>query len=131
MVRKCHKIMVVEDEDMLLQAISTKMKNMKIDTVSCTTAEQALDYLGSLEEMPDGIWLDYYLKGGMSGVDFLQKLREKKAWSKIPVVVVSNTASDDKVKSMLALGAKKYLVKAEHRLDDMIDTICNFIKNEE
>lgn len=126
----CNKIMVVEDEDMLLQAIVTKMNKMGIETVSCATGEQALDYLGSLEELPSAIWLDYYLKGGMDGLELLQNVKANEAWKNIPIVVVSNAASEDKVQNMLALGAERYLVKAEHRLDDMISTICDFIENE-
>lgn len=120
-------IMVVEDEDLLLQAITTKMEKQGINTIPCTRGEQALDYLESMEKLPNAIWLDYYLKGSMNGLEFLQKLKAKDEWKDIPVIVVSNTASDEKVKNILALGANKYMLKAEHRLDELVDTIQNFI----
>ena len=41
----------------------------------------------------------------------MKKMRENKKWADIPVVVVSNSASPEKVHTMLALGAKKYLLK--------------------
>jgi two-component system, chemotaxis family, sensor kinase CheA len=119
-------IMVVEDETLLLQAITKKLKLSDMDVLSCASGQQAVDYLTSLEEMPDAIWLDYYLKD-MNGLAFMQKLKENPLWTNIPVIVVSNSANPEKVNTMLGLGAKKYILKAEHRLDEIIDMIREFI----
>lgn len=121
-------IMVVEDENLLLQAIVKKLKTLNIETIACTTGMQAFDYLRSLPELPDIIWLDYYLHD-MNGLEFMNKLKQNPQWQKIPVVVVSNSASDQKVHNMLALGVKKYLLKAQYRLDEIIDIIKNEILN--
>lgn len=119
-------IMVVEDETLLLQAISKKLKLSGMDVLSCASGRQAVDYLSSLDEMPDAVWLDYYLKD-MNGLAFMQALKENPAWTHIPVLVVSNSASPDKVTNMLGLGAKKYILKAEYRLDEIIAMIRDFI----
>ncbi len=37
--------------------------------------------------------------------------------------MVSNTATDDKVKTYLKLGAEKYYTKSDYRLDYIIDDI--------
>ena len=124
------KIMVVEDENLLLQAISKKMVVSGIEAVSCLSAEQALDYMKSLTELPDAIWLDYHLKD-MDGLEFMKNLKANPLWKDIPVFVVSNSASPDKVNGMLALGAKRYILKAEHRLDEIITSIKEFIMTEE
>ncbi|MGF7228740.1 MAG: response regulator [Candidatus Saccharibacteria bacterium] len=119
-------IMVVEDETLLLQAITKKLKLSDMDVLSCASGQQAVDYLGSLDEMPDAIWLDYYLKD-MNGLAFMQELKQNPKWENIPVLVVSNSASPDKVSNMLGLGAKKYILKAEYRLDEIIGMIRDFI----
>src|SRR6266568_1402352 len=119
-------IMVVEDETLLLQAITKKLKLSGMDVLSCSSGQQAIDYLESLDELPDAIWLDYYLKD-MNGLAFMQSLKQKPEWTNIPVLVVSNSASPDKVSNMLALGAKKYILKAEYRLDEIIAMIRQFI----
>jgi DNA-binding response OmpR family regulator len=121
-------IMVVEDETLLLQAISKKLKISGIDVLSCASGQQAIDYLGSLDELPDAVWLDYYLKD-MNGLAFMQTLKQNPTWAGIPVLVVSNSASPDKVSNMLGLGAKKYILKAEYRLDEIIAMIRDFIEN--
>ena len=117
--------MVIEDEDLLLEAVSKKLKLSGMDVITCSNGNQALDYLQNLDQKPNAIWLDYYL-GDMDGVIFMQKLNKNKNFSNIPVVVVSNSASPDKIKTMMALGAKEYLIKAEHRLDELIEVIRKF-----
>jgi len=118
--------MVVEDETLLLQAITKKIKLSGMDVLSCASGQQAIDYLTSLDEMPDAVWLDYYLKD-MNGLAFMQSLKQNPKWADIPVLVVSNSASPDKVSNMLGLGAKKYILKAEYRLDEIIGMIRDFI----
>lgn len=119
-------IMVVEDETLLLQAITKKLKLSGMDVLSCASGQQAVDYLKNLEELPDAVWLDYYLKD-MNGLAFMQELKQDPVWGTIPVIVVSNSASPDKVHNMLALGAKKYILKAEYRLDEIIAMIREFL----
>lgn len=126
MDNKISTVLVIEDEDLLLRAISKKLELSGLNPVTCTSGEQALDYLSSLLELPDVIWLDYHLKE-MNGLDFLKKLKDNNLWSNIPVVIVSNSASEEKVHSMLALGAQKYILKAEYRLDDIIKTVKEFV----
>ena|SRR2546421_8429032 len=121
-------IMVVEDEDLLLQAITKKLKLSGMDVLSCSSGKQALDYLTSLDALPDAIWLDFYLRD-MNGLAFMETLQKNAAWSAIPVVVVSNSASPDKINHMLALGVKKYILKAEYRLDEIIGMIRDFMRS--
>ena len=122
--------MVVEDETLLLQAITKKLKLSNLDVISCASGQQAVDYLESLDELPDAIWLDYYLKD-MNGLAFMQAIKENDKWTSIPVVVVSNSASPEKVHNMLALGARKYILKAEYRLDEIIEMMLKLIAEDD
>jgi CheY-like chemotaxis protein len=128
MPKKDVTIMVVEDEVLLLQAITKKLKLSGIDVISCSSGRQAIDYLQSLDELPDGIWTDYYLQD-INGLAFMQTLKDNPLWANIPVVVVSNSASPEKVHNMLALGAKKYILKAEYRLDEIITMMLELISD--
>lgn len=121
-------IMVVEDEPMLLQAIGKKLQLEDINGVLCQSGEQALSQLKNFTHPPDAIWLDYYLND-MDGMTFMTKLQSQIKTLNIPVIVISNSASPDKIKGMITLGAKKYLLKAEHRLDEIIKTIKEFVNN--
>ena len=116
-----HTVMIIEDETFLLEAIKKKFSSSNINTVSCTSGKQALDYLTNLPTLPQAIWLDYYLKD-MNGLDFMLSIKKNPLWKHIPIIVVSNSASEEKVKQMLALGAHQYILKAEVRLQDMVET---------
>lgn len=121
-----YTIMVIEDEELLLDAIKRKLEKSGLTAISCTNGKQALDYLKNVQALPDAIWLDYYLRD-MNGLEFVEALQKNPQWATIPVIVVSNSTSAWKVKKILALGAKKYILKAEHRLDDIINQIMQYI----
>ena len=120
------KVVVVEDEELLLQVITKKLVALNFEVISCKSAKQALDYLQSMDVLADVVWLDYYLED-MSGLDFLRELNKEERLKNIPVVVVSNSASEEKKNAMLALGAKKYILKAEHRLDEIVEELRSVI----
>lgn len=122
-------VLVVEDEELLLKAILRKLDESGYKTVSATDGKQALTMLNNFDQIPDAIWLDYYLKD-MDGMEFMEEIKKNNRFSNIPVIVVSNSANIKKVEHMLSLGVKKYILKAEHRLDDIIETINEFIPKE-
>ena len=122
MTYKIPTILVVEDEILLLEAITKKLKLNDINALACSTGKQAFDYLSTLPELPDVIWLDYYLKD-TNGLLFMQELKKNPIWADIPIVIVSNSASPEKVQTLLALGAKDYILKAEHRLEEVVATV--------
>lgn len=124
-------VMIIEDESLLLDVISKKIHKSGLTPIACKTGEKAVECLKKMTELPEVIWLDYHLRGGMDGLEFLQEIKANVKWSGIPVVVVSNSASSDEVHHMLALGVNKYMLKAEYRLDQIIDTIKKFVNDGE
>ncbi len=120
-------VLVIEDEVLLLRAIEQKLIKEGWEVVGARKGQQAFDYLENMKELPSVIWLDYYLPD-MTGLDFVVKLKKQPRLAQIPILVVSNSASEEKVKNMLALGVKKYLLKAEYRLSELIKIMEEVIK---
>ncbi|MBT4857422.1 response regulator [Candidatus Uhrbacteria bacterium] len=115
------RILVVEDEVPLQSAVSRKLKQEGFEVVTVVTAEKALEKLeggGSF----DLIWLDVMLPG-MSGIDFLKRVRANSKWKHIAVVIVSNVGSEEVVAQAFELEATVFFVKAEHRLTDIISRV--------
>ena len=119
-------VLVVEDEALLLRSIVLKLEKGGLNVATAHSGEEAFDYL-ERKTPPDFIWLDYYLEGEMSGVDVIHKLSAHPAWSKIPVIVVSNTATEAKIDEMLKSGALKYFLKAEHLLGEIVEFIWSVL----
>lgn len=114
-------ILVLEDEVPLLNAIKKKLETEGCTVVTARSVEQGMEYLEELDHI-DAIWLDHYLLGKESGLDFVNKIKtDNSIWKKIPIFVVSNTASQDKVNQYLRLGVDKYYIKAEHRLEKIVE----------
>lgn len=115
-------ILVVEDERPLQEVIRKKLESTGFNVLSARTIEQATEYM---EEVPDVkvIWLDHYLLGGETGIDFVAKVKSHPIWRQVPIFVVSNTASPDNVQSYLQLGVKEFYTKSDFRLDQIIAAI--------
>jgi len=128
MVSKNKKtILVIEDERPLVQIIQAKLERVGFDVVTARTVDQGLDYLEEVDAI-DAIWLDHYLPGEKTGLDFVAQLKKSGSkWAKIPIFVVSNTASSGNLRSYLRLGVDKYSVKAEHRLDEITNDLKLFL----
>ncbi len=121
--------MVIEDEVMLLQAIAKKLETAGIESVLCTSGKQAIDYLHSLPRLPDLIWLDFYLRD-MDGGEFMTEFKKNDSWAKVPVLVVSNSASVEKVKLMRELGVVDYLVKSDHGLAEVLEIVKKYVNTD-
>ena len=123
-------ILVLEDEQPLLEVIKAKLESCGFSVVTTRAVEQALNYLEDKVAV-DAIWLDHYLLGKEDGLDFVTRLKQDGGkWKQIPIFVVSNTGSPDKVRSYLRLGINKYYTKVDYRLDQIIADIKEFLEKE-
>ncbi|MBC7943562.1 response regulator [Candidatus Saccharibacteria bacterium] len=115
-------IMIVEDERALSEAIGHKLKTYRFNVAVVRATDEAIELLrGGLKV--DAIWMDHYLFGKKSGLDLMVRLHDNRLWKNLPVFVVSNTVSPDKVKTYMSLGAKKYYTKVDNRLDQIVNDI--------
>jgi DNA-binding response OmpR family regulator len=113
---------------MLLGVIEKKLTSSGIDYKSFKLGKEALDFIDNSTELPDLIWLDYYLPD-MNGIELLHEIRNRKEFDPVPVIVVSNSANDDTVAQLTQLGIKDYVIKAEHRLEDIVGKMIQVVKN--
>jgi CheY-like chemotaxis protein len=120
-------ILVFEDDQALLEAITHKLKLSSFTVLSARTVEDGLQYLEQGQKV-DAIWLDHYLLGEETGLDLVRQLKENAEWKNIPIFVVSNTASPDKVQAYMKLGVERYYTKVEYKLDEIISNIENYLE---
>lgn len=121
-------ILIVEDDSLILQAITKKMAVSDLKYLCYTSGKQAIDYLNMTPNLPDAVWLDYHLPD-MEGDEFMKSLNKDERYKNLPVIVVSNSISQEKVDLMLSLGVKKYLLKSNHRLDELIAKVKECLNN--
>lgn len=98
-------VLVVEDEKNICDFITKTLLAHDYHTVSAANGASALSLITSL--CPDIILLDL----GLPDIDGMEIIRQVRAWSECPIIVVSaRTQEDDKVQALDA-GADDYLSK--------------------
>lgn len=120
-------VLVVEDEIPLQKAIRVKLEKNNFSVVTARTVKHAFAQLES-EEKIDLIWLDHYLLGKDNGLDFLIQVKDGVRFKDIPVFVVSNTATPEKLSSYIKFGAEKYYTKSDYKLGQIIGDIIEALK---
>lgn len=99
------KILVVEDEQSIKNFIATVLTANDYDVLTAGCVKDALSMISS--HCPDLILLDL----GLPDEDGIRVLEEVRAWSSLPIIVVSaRTHEVDKVKA-LDMGADDYVEK--------------------
>jgi CheY-like chemotaxis protein len=121
------KILIVEDEVSLSKIIQKKLQNEGFETEIARSVEEAWSIL----QRPGAVvvvWLDHYLLGTASGLDLVAKMkREDSQLKNIPIFVVSNTATPEKIQSYINLGVNKYYTKANYSLETIVTDIKSAI----
>jgi len=114
------KILIVEDELPLREALVDKLKLEGIETIEASNGEEGLRI--ALQEKPDMILLDVIMPV-MDGITMLKKLREDSWGEGVRVLVLSNLSEGDKVEEAMNEGAFDYLVKSNWKIGDVIDKV--------
>ena len=99
------RVLVVDDEPQILRALRTSLRGAGYDVDTAETAEQALTRLAV--SPPDAVILDLVLPDGR-GTDIARELR---AWSNIPVIVLSVVGDESEKVAALDAGADDYVTK--------------------
>jgi two-component system, OmpR family, KDP operon response regulator KdpE len=98
-------VLVVDDEPQILRALTTNLRGAGYDVVTAATGEDALAQAAT--RSPDAVILDLVLPD-LSGVEVCRQLR---AWSEVPVIVLSAVGEEGAKVSALDAGADDYVTK--------------------
>ncbi|MGH2806349.1 MAG: response regulator [Actinomycetota bacterium] len=99
------RVLVVDDDAQMLRAIRTALTARGYDVLTAGTGENALAL--AAEENLDLLLLDLRLPG-IEGHEVIRRLR---AWSELPVIVVSVQESQEEKVAALDAGADDYITK--------------------
>jgi len=121
------KILVIEDEKVLLEAIAKKLQLDGYEVQTAADGEEGLNKI--FKDKPDLILLDI-LMPKVDGFGVLTKLNSDPAYAKIPVIIISNSGQPVEIERAMSLGVKDYLIKAEFDPEEVIAKVKNtLLKN--
>ncbi|MBI3952424.1 MAG: response regulator [Candidatus Doudnabacteria bacterium] len=122
------KILVVEDEEILLTALTEELKQSGFEVVGAKDGVEGVEKAAS--EKPELILLDLVMPR-LDGIGALKEIKAKPETKDIPVVILTNLSDYDKISDALSLGAMDYLVKANYRLEDLVNKIKTVIERKQ
>ena len=99
------RVLVCDDEQQILRALKVVLREAGFEVEATATAREALD--AAAVRPPDAAIIDLMLPDG-SGVDVCRRLR---AWSEMPIVVLSAISDEDEKVDALEAGADDYVTK--------------------
>ena len=114
------KILIVEDEEILLKVLQEKLEGEKYKTALVTDGAEVVRRAKTFR--PDLILLDLILPN-KDGFEVLKELKSDPNLKLIPVVVLSNLGQDEEIKRALQLGAVDYLVKIQHPINEVVEKL--------
>lgn len=118
-------ILVVEDSELLRTTLSKAIEKRGFRVFVAENQEKGREL--AFRQLPDMILIDI-LMPGEDGFLLLQELLSNNDLKGRPVIVITNLADPEWRKKCLDLGAAEYLVKADYRLDQLIEKLEEICK---
>ena len=101
------KILVAEDQPMLLKTIAYKLQKSGYETVGAIDGMQAKEFYDL--EKPDLVIADIMMPF-VSGFELIQYIREK-CESCTPIIILSGVSQEDRILEAFELGADDFMTK--------------------
>lgn len=118
------KVMIVEDDAVLVKALTLALENEGYDLLVATDGEEAGKMV--LREKPDLILLDLLLPI-KSGFEVLKLIRGNVETKDISVVILTNFEQETSVDEGMRLGVKDYIVKANIDIKDVPGIVKKYL----
>jgi DNA-binding response OmpR family regulator len=101
------KILVVEDNQLILKVIETKLKKEGYEVINCENGKEAIERI--TDSLPDLVITDIMLpyNSGLEIVNFVKAKLQKN----IPVIVLSGLGQEKTIEEAFKLGADDYMTK--------------------
>lgn len=119
-MEKTKKILIVDDETLVVKALTEKLASEGFLPDYARDGEEAL--LKVKQTKPDLILLDIIMPK-LDGISVLKRLKAVPETQNIPVIILTNLYDDKKVSEVLRNGGTDYLVKVDHRLSDIVNRV--------
>jgi two-component system, OmpR family, response regulator len=118
------KILLVEDDPLLIDIYKTKFKSAGFEVEVIEKGDQVVEAVTASK--PDVVLLDIVLPH-MDGWDVLESLKQHEQTKHIPVFVLSNLGQREEIEKGIKLGAAKYLIKAHYTPSEVLEEIQKIV----
>ena len=120
------QILVIEDDRILRKACETSLAKRGFVLLTASNGEEGIRQ--AEEHLPDLILLDMRMPK-LTGAETLTALKQNEKTRTIPVLILSNSSSEESMQKAETLGAAGYLVKASMSLRELGDAVAEFLES--
>jgi len=120
MGNRSKRILLAEDDRFLRRAAEARLRQHGFTVLTAVDGEEALRLTRA--EIPDLVLLDLIMPK-LQGFEVLRTLKQDRATSLIPVIVLSNLGQERDVQQAMEAGAIAYLIKASLSLQDLVKRV--------
>ena len=103
------------------RALKNKLEHAGYTVIAANDGEGAIEALRSATK-PDLVLLDLIMPK-LDGISVLRQMKADDALRIVPVIILTNLSSGDKVAEAMQLGTFDFLVKANYSLDDVLKKV--------
>jgi CheY-like chemotaxis protein len=114
------KILIVEDDPLMSRMYHKIFTFEKYDVILASNGEEALDLVR--KDRPTLILLDIMMPK-VNGFQVLDKLKSDPDTKDIPVIMLTNLASEKDAENAMLKGAVKYIVKSQYEPKQITDMV--------
>lgn len=118
------KILLMEDEKVLGELLSNKLKKEGYDVTWVMDGEEGIAKMRAWK--PDLVLLDIVMPK-KNGYEVLQEAHQDASINTIPVIVISNSGQPVEIEKIVALGVKDYLVKANFSTEEVLAKVVQHL----
>jgi len=123
-MEKKKKVMIVEDDTVLANALSLALQNEGYELSIATDGEEAEKMIQ--QEIPDLVLLDLLLPI-KNGFEILKVMRQNPNTRDISVVILTNFEQETSILEGKKLGVKDYIVKANVDIQDIPEIVKKYL----
>jgi CheY-like chemotaxis protein len=128
MIENHTKILIVEDDTHINQALSDLLNINGYDVSSAFNGQEGLEKAISVK--PDLILLDIFMPV-MTGLQVLEKLRQDEWGKTIPVIILTNDSDSYDERDAVLNQVSDYILKSNTSSENLIKRIKNALNNRE
>jgi len=118
------KILVVDDENIVLSSCRLVLEAENFEVLLAESVEQALNII--INELPAMLLIDVKMPAH-DGMYLMEKVNEK--WPGIPIIVMSGYPTNGTVKAVADLGAAAFIAKP-FTPDELLETVKSVLQKE-
>lgn len=118
-------LLMVEDDEFFADIVRTKLSAFGCTLIITETGDDVVTL--THKHKPDVLLLDLQLPK-LAGRDVLETFKQDEFGANVPVIVFTNSSSEQDIQAVSEAGADEYLIKVSTDLNTLAEIICKVVK---